>query len=189
MSSAKYQELLLWLHHQRIDVAVLSETHWSYTAEWQTTNWHAVHTGRDPLQKDTASGLLILVAARLCRSNQIAWQEVEPGRLLHCRLHLNPRPIDVIGLCQYPWNTSTVKKSRRKEIWTCLLGDFNCSLPCIPRLAGQAHFSTLGGNKLGPQHGDMSILSNMLTDYQLVALNTWAPKLEPPHIPTRDPRE
>ena len=101
-------------------------------------------------------------------------------------------PIDVIGLYQHTWNTSTVQKLRRKQIWTslqkllkeipnrhpvCLLGDFNCSLPSILRLVGQAHFSTPGGKRLGPQHGDMSILAHTLTDFQLVALNTWTPHL------------
>ena len=192
MSSARYHELPSWLHHQYVDVALLSETHWSYTSEWQTPHGHAIHTGRDHSMKDAASGLLLLVATRLCRSDQIAWHDVEPGRILHCRLHLHPRPMDVIGLYQYPWNTSTVRNSRRKQIWTslqqllkampnrdtlCLIRDLNCSLPYIPRLVGLAHFSTPGGNKLGPQHGDMSILANMLTDYKLVALNTWAPNL------------
>ncbi len=192
LSSARYQELLHWLHLQRIDIALLSETHWSYTQEWNTPYWHAIHTGRDPSQKDMASGLLLLLATRLCRAGQIAWQEVVPGRVVHCRLHLTLRPVDFIGVYQHPLNTSALQKARRKQVWTslqqlltvlphrntlCLLGDFNCSLPCLPRLVGQAHYRTTSGKKSGPQHGDMTTFSNLLNDYQLVALNTWTSTL------------
>ena len=189
LSSAKYHELLIWLHHQRIDVAIISETHWTYTAEWQTPHWNAIHSGKDPSNKDKASGILILIANRLCRSDCIVWKEVEAGRLVHCRLHLSPRLIDLIGIYQYPWNTSVKQKTCRKQIWNafrqllqelpsrntlCILGDFNCSLPSIPRLVGQDHFATPDGPKRGPQHGDMSIFSQILNDFQLVALNTWS---------------
>ena len=47
----------------------------------------------------------------------------------------------------------------------------------MPRLVGQAHFVTKTGNKLGPQHGDSSTLSQLMNDFQLVALNTWIPAL------------
>lgn len=153
MSSAKYHELLCWLHQQRIDVAIISETHWAYTSEWTTPHWNAIHSGKDSSQKDKASGLLLLIASRLCRPEQIVWKEIEPGRLLFCRLHLQPRPVDIIGIYQHPWNSSIVQKSRRKQLWTsfgrtlqelpnrnvlCVMGDFNCSLPFIPSLVGQA---------------------------------------------------
>ena len=99
---------------------------------------------------------------------------------------------DIIGLYQHTWSTAVAQKSRRKQIWTsfgkllkeipnrnslCVLGDFNCSLPSIPRLVGQAHFMTPAGNKLGPQHGDLSTLSQLMNGFQLVALNTWIPAL------------
>ena len=193
LSSARYHELLTWLHHQRVDVAILSETHWTYTAEWQTPHWNIIHSGKDPTQSDKASGIMILIANKVCRSDSIVWQEIEAGRLVHCRLHLSPRPIDLIGIYQYPWNTSVKQKTCRKTLWSafrqllqdlpnrntlCVLVDFNCSLPFIPRLVGQAHFQTPTGPKLGPQHGDSSILAQVMNDYQLVALNTWAPDLK-----------
>ena len=192
LSSARYQELLHWLYLQRIDIALLSETHWSYTQEWNTPHWNAIHSGHDPSKKDKASGLLLLVATRLCRADQIAWQDVVPGRIIHCRLHLTLRPVDIIGVYQYPWNTSALQKTRRTQVWTslqrllkelpnrntlCLVGDFNRSLPSISRLVGQAHYWTTDGKRSGPQHGDMATFSNLLTDFQLVALNTWKPTM------------
>ena len=175
LSSARYNELLQWLHFHRVDVAIISETHWSYTSEWQTPHWNAIHSGHGSGQKDKASGLLVLIATKLCRPEQIVWREVEAGRLVHCRLHLHPRSFDIIGVYQHTWNTAVVQKARRKQIWSslakllqeiphrnslCILGDFNCSLPMIPRLVGQAHYVTPTGKKLGPQHGD-SFLYNI----------------------------
>ena len=192
LSSARYNELLQWLHFHRVDVAIISETHWSYTSEWQTPHWNAIHSGHGSGQKDKASGLLVLVATKLCRPEQIVWREVEAGRLVHCRLHLHPRSFDIIGVYQHTWNTAVVQKARRKQIWSsmvkllqeipqrnslCILGDFNCSLPMIPRLVGQAHYVTPTGKKLGPQHGDSSTVSQLMNDFQLVALNTWTPTL------------
>ena len=192
LSSARYNELLQWLHFQRVDIAIISETHWSYTSEWQTPHWNAIHSGHGPGQKDKASGLLVLVATKLCRPDQIVWREVEAGRLVHCRLHLHPRSFDIIGVYQHTWSTAVVQKTRRKQLWSsigkllkeipnrnsmCILGDFNCSLPTIPRLVGQAHYVTPTGKKLGPQHGDSSTLSQLMNDFQLVALNTWTPTL------------
>ena len=113
----------------------------------QTPHWNAIHSGHGPGQKDKASGLLVLVATKLCRPDQIVWREVEAGRLVHCRLHLHPRSFDIIGVYQHTWSTAVVQKTRRKQLWSsignllkeipnrnsmCILGDFNCSLPNGP---------------------------------------------------------
>ena len=128
------------LHLQKVDVALLSETHWSYTNEWSTMHWHAIHTGCDSSNSfEKASGLLLLVSKRICQAHQLAWNAIAPGRLLHCRLHLSSKPIDVLGVYQYPWNTTTAQKTGRQMIWKhlrstlqalpqrntlCILGDF-----------------------------------------------------------------
>ena len=190
LSSARYNELLLWLQHQWVDIAIISETHWSYTAEWQTSHWNAIHSGKDPGQKDKASGLLFLVATRLCRLDQIVWREVEAGRLNCCiadytytlDLLISLAYTNICGAQPLHKNLAGNRFGLLKEIPNrnslCVLGDFNCSLPSIPRLVGQAHFTTSTGTKLGPQHGDSSILSQLLlNDFQMVALNTWTPSL------------
>ena len=65
LSSSRYQELLRYLHHQQVDVAVLSETHWQYTNEWITPMWHAIHTSAESKHTyDKASGILVLVSKR-----------------------------------------------------------------------------------------------------------------------------
>ena len=135
---------------------------------------------------------------KLHRPDQIVWHKIETDRLVHCRLHLDPRSFDIIGVYQHPWSTAVVQTSLRKEIWTStdrllkeipnrnslyILGDFSCSLPNIPRLVGQAHFKVSIGNKLGPQHGDSFPLTQLMNDFQLVAFNIWTPHLDASFFP------
>ena len=40
-----------------------------------------------------------------------------PGRLIHCRIHLSTRPLDIIGVYQYVWTGSTLQTHRRKGLW------------------------------------------------------------------------
>ena len=181
LSSTRYHELLSYLHLQKVDVALISETHWRYNSEWSTQHWHVIHSCSDlSCSFEKASGLLLLVAKRCCQAHQISWRVVAPGRLLHCRLHIASKPIDILGIYQYPWNTTVAQRSRRQSIWThlrdtlqalpqrnimCVLGDFNCSLPRIDRLVGTPNFQTSSGRRYGPQHGDMATLAGLLQDF------------------------
>ena len=137
---------------------------------------------------EKASGLLLLIAKRCCQAHQLSWRVVAPGRLLHCRLHIASKPIDILGIYQYPWNTSVAQRNRRQSIWVhlrdtlqalpqrnilCVLGDFNCSLPSIDRLVGTPNFRTSNGRQSGPQHGDMATFACLLQGFQLTALNNW----------------
>ena len=185
LSSTRYQELLRYLHLQKVDVALISETHWRYNSEWSTQYWHAIHTCSElSCSSEKASGL----AKRCCQAHQLSWRVVAPGRLLHCRLHIASKPIDILGIYQYPWNTSVAQRNRRQSIWVhlrdtlqalpqrnilCVLGDFNCSLPSIDRLVGTPNFRTSSGRQYGPQHGDMATFACLLQDFQLTALNSW----------------
>lgn len=191
LSSSRYQELLRYLHHQQVDVAVLSETHWQYTNEWITPMWHAIHTSAESKHTyDKASGILVLVSKRACNAHQISWHAVAPGRIIHCRLHLESKPFDIVGVYQYPWNTLLAQRTRRQNIWKhlrhtiqaipqrntlCILGDFNCSLPQIARLVGSSTFCSHDGRKSGPKHGDMAEFACIMQDLQLTALNSWQP--------------
>ena len=117
LSSTRYHELLSYLHLQKVDVALISETHWRYNSEWSTQHWHVIHSCSDlSCSFEKASGLLLLVAKRCCQAHQISWRVVAPGRLLHCRLHIASKPIDILGIYQYPWNTTVAQRSRRQSI-------------------------------------------------------------------------
>ena len=190
LTPSRYQELLHYLHLQKVDVALISETHWNYTNEWDTMHWHVIHSGCGSSHSfEKASGLLMLISKKICQAHHIAWHAIAPGRLIHCRLHLSSKPVDVIGIYQYPWNTTIAQKTRRQMIWKhlrntiqalpqrntlCALGDYNCSLPHIARLVGTSNFCSSNGRMSGPQHGDMADFARILQDFQLTALNSWS---------------
>lgn len=134
---------------------------------------------------------MVLISKPVCQAHQIAWQEVIAGRLIHCRLHLDSKPFDILGVYQFPWDTRTAQKMRRQSLWKQLrytlqalpnrnhlgiLGDFNCSLPSLARLIGTSTFLGPHSRRMGPQHGDMVDFACILQDFQLIALNTWSPE-------------
>ena len=81
LSSTRYQELLRYLHLQKVDVALISETHWKYNIEWSTQHWHAIHTCSDlSCSSEKASGFLLLIAKRCCQAHQLSWRAIAPGR-------------------------------------------------------------------------------------------------------------
>ena len=81
LSSTRYQELLRYLHLQKVDVALISEIHWKYNIEWSTQHWHAIHTCSDlSCSSEKASGLLLLIAKRCCQAHQLSWRAIAPGR-------------------------------------------------------------------------------------------------------------
>ena len=101
LSSHKYRELLVWLSLSKVDIAIITETHWKLDEEWSTEHFHAMHSGsRAPGPSDRSAGILILVSKRLCEASQISWVSPHAGRLVHCRLHCQPRSIDIVGVYQ-----------------------------------------------------------------------------------------
>ena len=190
LSRSKYQEILHWCSINWIDVAVLTETHWTMDEEWITDRFHIIHSGfSTPQSFDRSSGIMVAISKKLCEAHQIAWTSIYPGRLLHCKIHCNSRPIDIIGIYQYVWTGSVMQTQRRQQLWElthktlddlakrntlCFLGDFNCSLRAIPRLVGTDHYVDQAGLKMrGPQHGDQFRFAQLIKDLNLVGLNTW----------------
>ena len=196
LSSQKYRELLHWLFLSKIDIAIIIETHWKLDEEWSTEHFHALHSGnRTPDTYDSSAGILILVSGRLCETSQISWVSHHSGRLVHCRLHCQPRNIDIVGIYQYVWNGNALQTQRRQHLCEltqktldalarrntlCMMGDFHWSIGAIPRLAGTNPFVGSSGNKLrGPQHGDSDHLQRLIQELKLVGLNTWEPNRGP----------
>ena len=166
LNSVKYKEVLVWLQcaheaGQTYDICVLQETAWPHDSEFvakvegsDKLQWHAIHSagkGHD--------GILCLVRAGLIPAENLRYQVVEPGRLVHLRL-LFSAPLDLLCVYQWAWNAGKAElkgKNRieemtrqRRRVWqsidrwlgsipqrsTCLLaGDFNCTLESeAPRL-------------------------------------------------------
>ena len=136
---------------QAIDVAIIVETRWTYTSEWEDNKWCYVHSSPGP----GGHGILCLVAKRLCPASQLRWQAVVPGRLIHLQLRLPQRNFDVLACYQHVYDQTRTCLQLRKEWWTtfeeylralptrnvlAIAGDLNCGLPSLPTQIGHGGY-------------------------------------------------
>ncbi|CAE7033308.1 unnamed protein product [Symbiodinium sp. CCMP2592] len=84
LSSDVYQELLTVVRDQGMDVCLVQETKWAADNCWSSADFHFIHSaGKGKLDK--VGGLLTIVSTRLARRDDLQYQGVHPGRLLHVR--------------------------------------------------------------------------------------------------------
>ena len=187
LSTSRFQELLLWLNANKVDLAIIPETRWSLETDWSTvapdgSRWHCAHSGRS----GHSGGVMILLSASTCRVQDLHWKVVCQGRLLHVRLSSGTRATDVLGFYQYVHRDEN--RVLRQQLLTqlkdylghlpkrntlILAGDFNTSLTTMPGFVASATFQWKGGRTQGAQHSDTSDLMQVLQQHGLVALNTW----------------
>ena len=191
----QFDDLQFWMKQQLYDVAILTETRWSFTSEWSNDDWYFIHSGSSD---DKAGGIMVMISTRLCRAHDVAWEVVISDRILHCRIHQPHKAIDIVAIYQFTRNQGGQNVSKRKQVWhsldtllkklphrnlLILAGDFNCSLPIIPRLVALDTFWNGQRRQRGTQHDDMHELSTILQMHHLVALNCWQSSLGPTLIP------
>ena len=187
LSTSRFQELLLWLNANKVDLAIIPETRWSLETDWSTvapdgSRWHCVHTGRP----GHSGGVMILLSASTCRAQDLHWQVVCQGRLLHVRISAGSRATDVLGFYQYVHRDENRVPRQQllkqlkdylvhlpKRNTLILAGDFNTSMTTLPGFVASSTFQWKGGRTQGAQHSDASDLMQMLQQHGLVALNTW----------------
>ena len=189
-------EIKLWLHMQKIQVAVISETRWSFQSTWSDQEWHHIHSAD---QAHRGSGVLILVAKRLCKAADLRWNELVPGRLVHVRLMQTTRNIDIVGCYQHVFTRDKACLQHREQFWTALdslltqlparntltlLGDLNCSLPAATGICGNAKYRWQDKTIPGTTHPDSNRFLTVLKKHGLVALNTWNSSTGPTFIST-----
>ena len=185
LSTASYDELMLWLTEERasLDVAIFLECGWSQDTEYTTSHWHVIYTGA--AQK--GQGVMICVNASLCAQSDIRWAPIVPGRLLHVRV-TPPRlgcSLDICGVYQHVWNTKGGRDSllrRRDEVWQKLTtlvaqipqrntllcaGDFNATLSPSQGWVGPA----VQPPQAPPS--DCDSFQRLVETYDLLATNTW----------------
>ena len=187
LSTSRFQELLLWLNANKVGLAIIPETRWSLETDWSTvapdgSRWHCVHTGRP----GHSGGVMILLSASTCRAQDLHWQVVCQGRLLHVRISTGSRATDVLGLYQYVHRDDNrvlrqqllmqlkdylVHLPKRNTL--ILAGDFNTSMTTLPGFVASSTFQWKGGRTQGAQHSDTSDLMQVLQQQGLVAFNTW----------------
>ena len=185
LSNHRMDELKHWLTIQKIQIAVISETRWSFDAEWSDSGWHHIHS-TDVHCK--GSGVLVLLSTKLCTVQDIRWNAIIPGRLVHVRILMPTRNVDVIGCYQHVHTGQKRCLQNREVLWNALeqtlrqlparntvamLGDMNCSLPESPGICGTSFFRWQGKPKQGPCHADGKRFLSILRQFSLVALNTW----------------
>lgn len=194
LSNHRLDELKCWLFQQQIQVAVVTETRWSFCSTWSDTSWHHIHSA-DPDHR--GSGVLILVARALCDASTLRWNDIVPGRLLHVRLHMSTRNIDILGCYQHVFARDKGCLQRRERFWTALdhqlqqilnrntvvvLGDLNCSLMENSGTCGTSFFRWNQQLMPGLKHSDTDRFAQILRSGGLVALNTWDSSLGPTFI-------
>ena len=191
LASHRLYEVKQWLQIQHIQIAVIAETRWTFQSTWSDQSWHHIHSA-DPSHR--GSGVLVLIAKSLCPESNLRWHEVIPGRLVHVRLMMPARNIDVLGCYQHVYTRDTTCKSKRESFWKALdhhlsmlpnrntlviLGDMNCSLTESKGCCGSTCFRWQNQLHQGSFHADAGRFTSLLKLHGLVALNTWDPTTGP----------
>lgn len=184
----------LWLTLQQVQVAVLTETRWSFTSTWQDSGWHHIHSA-DPTQR--GSGVLVLVSRTLCAEQDLRWHEVIPGRLVHVRFLNGTRNIDVLGCYQHVYKKDHEQLNRREKFWQALdaqlsklpsrntmvlMGDLNCCLHASAGTCGGSDYHWKHAQIHGTCHSDNARFLQVLRTGGLVALNSWNARLGPTYV-------
>ena len=191
LSNARLDELKCWLHPQNLDVVVILETHWRFTGEWSDTDWNFIHSGAPG---SSGAGILLMISKRIAKMQDLQWNEVQPGRLVHARLGFSSRHVDLLACYQHA-NTSGQRRLEHRRSWWSLfdsyltnlprrnvlmaLGDFNCSLEACGSHVGTTNFRTDRGLLPGAQHADAGQFLSIVRAHGLVALNSFCPTLGP----------
>ena len=194
LAVAKLDEIKLWLAQQRIDVALLIETRWTFEGESQDDAWLSIHTGST---SHRGMGILCLVAKRVCKMDQLRWRPIVEGRLLHVQLRMGSRCIDILGCYQHTQASNKLRQQERLSWWNQLDqtlnslarrnvlimgGDFNCSLPQASSYTGPAEFRWKGSLTTGAVHADQGHFLRVIKNHGITALNTWDISLGPTFV-------
>ena len=177
-----YDMLISLLNHLQISVAHIQETHWSFTSTWSTNQFHCIHSGAD---KPGTAGCLTLIHKDLCRSTQIKFQPVIPGRLLLVRVPLRQTYLNLINVYQHYVQNPDVDEQKvfqREHLLHQLDGVTN-SIPCRHLLLISGDFNARlrpCGSRVGRAVGQSSVqpdedLLAYMESHDLVAVNTWGP--------------
>lgn len=183
-------ELSAWAHDNGFQICLVQEARWKFESEWMDSQCMYVHAG---CSAQKGAGVLTMISKSLCPQSQLSYRVLKEGRLLHVRLHVLPRPIDVVNIYQHVQKSANflLRQTLFETLDAALAafplrntlvvaGDFNTSLPCIPKYVGLRDYCAQeGGRVAGPQHRDSGILPRNLVKRDLVALNTWDTSLGP----------
>ena len=186
LTVAKLYEIETWLDQchnngSTVHVCVLTETHWSFNAEWELNSYNVLHSGLS----NRKGGILLLVHKALVPSQAIRSVAPIPGRLLQARLETNPA-IYVVATYQHVWSEQSglhACLASREEFWSQLAstlrsvpwraqllvaGDMNT--PCITQYPHVGQGVVQAAESI--RQTDQPRLQELLTQFNLIALNT-----------------
>ncbi|CAE7193616.1 unnamed protein product [Symbiodinium sp. CCMP2592] len=182
LSSDVYQELLTFVRDQGMDVCLVQETKWAEDNCWSSVDFHFIHSaGRGKLDK--VGGLLTIVSTRLARRDDLQYQGVHPGRLLHVRVQTGKVPLDILNVYQYAANDKPDTPDHRHRFLLCLQrclsslprrhalvlsGDFNSTCSPVPKVCGPHVLPVVESHKF-----DYMDLLHLCEAQSLVVLNSW----------------
>ena len=113
----RLDELRIWANGSRMDLLVITETHWTQGYEWADRNRCYISHGSSTASH---SGILIMINRRLCAPHDTAPTSILPGRLMHIRLYTAPRAVDVIATYQHSGTRTTDLLTARHTLWDAL---------------------------------------------------------------------
>lgn len=189
LGRSKLEEILAWARPQKIQILALQEIRWDGIKEWNHEAWYLIAAGGNPRQ---STGVLVAVRKTFCNIDQLSWKSVLDGRLLHVRIH-HQRPLDILNFYQKTYQHMPHVLQTREDVFRTLdeclamlptrnnlllVGDFNTSLPHQPPHVAHANFvGDDGHSTVGFQHPDQHLLSAILKQHGLCAVNTMLPGL------------
>ena len=152
LTTELYQQLLAWAAERMIDILLIQGTRWKDDRTWKSHGYMFVQCGEDPEVRNSHAGVLIGVSQRLCKTDDVSFASIIPGRLQHVKCRLGSKSIDIINAYQFPDSYTqqrTAPLKCRANFWqkfdmllhqmphrNVLLigGDFNCPLAGHGRL-------------------------------------------------------
>ena len=107
-------KIRLWANSTLLDILVLVKTHWTSSRDWSDGTWHYISAAT---HQETHAGILVMIRATVCSSQDIAHCSICLGRVIHVRLYTHPRAIDLVTVYQVAGTATSDQIRKRKTIW------------------------------------------------------------------------
>ena len=183
LDATTFDTFMAWLPSSPYEVICLQEIHFGLGRDsnsWVSAGWRFVTTV-DPSTR--FQGVAILVREALCRTGELHYQEVVPGRLLHVRVEQEHHSLDILGVYQHALHLEAGKNNlpQRQKVWDklgallhnlsrrnmlVLLGDYNCTPEYVTGAMGHSYDKA-------SNYPDANEFAALLESHDLVLLNGW----------------